>query len=91
MKFAYYKPLGYPEGSYRVGPLARLNIVKSMGTPLADGELSLFKQLGQRPGAELVPLPSRAAHRDSLRHRKDRAASSPIHSFWISTCEPPRA
>ena len=27
-KFAYYKPLGYPDGSYRVGPLARLNIVK---------------------------------------------------------------
>jgi NAD-reducing hydrogenase large subunit len=44
-KFAYYKPLGYPEGSYRVGPLARLNIVKSMGTPMADGELSLFKQI----------------------------------------------
>jgi NAD-reducing hydrogenase large subunit len=33
-KFAYYKPLGYPQGSYRVGPLARLNIVKSIGTPL---------------------------------------------------------
>ena len=43
-KFAYYKPLGYPEGSYRVGPLARLNIVKSMGTPLADEELEEFKQ-----------------------------------------------
>lgn len=35
-KFAYYMPLGYPQGSYRVGPLARLNIAKSMGTPLAD-------------------------------------------------------
>lgn len=44
-KFAYYKPLGYPEGSYRVGPLARLNVVKSMGTPMADGELGLFKQI----------------------------------------------
>jgi NAD-reducing hydrogenase large subunit len=44
-KFVYYKPLGYPEGSYRVGPLARLNIVKSMGTPQADRELALFKQL----------------------------------------------
>jgi NAD-reducing hydrogenase large subunit len=44
-KFAYYKPLRYPEGSYRVGPLARLNIAKSMGTPMADGELSLFKQI----------------------------------------------
>jgi len=43
-KFAYYKPLGYPAGCYRVGPLARLNIAKSMGTPLADEELKLFKQ-----------------------------------------------
>jgi NAD-reducing hydrogenase large subunit len=48
-KFAYYKPLGYPEGSYRVGPLARLNIAKTMGTPLADGELKEFKQLANGP------------------------------------------
>jgi NAD-reducing hydrogenase large subunit len=48
-KFAYYKPLGYPEGSYRVGPLARLNIVKSMGTPLADKELAEFKHLASGP------------------------------------------
>jgi NAD-reducing hydrogenase large subunit len=48
-KFAYYKPLGYPEGSYRVGPLARLNIVKSMGTPRAEQELAEFKQLAAGP------------------------------------------
>jgi NAD-reducing hydrogenase large subunit len=48
-KFAYYKPLGYPQGSYRVGPLARLNIVKTMGTPLADHELAEFKQLADGP------------------------------------------
>ena len=48
-KFVYYKPLGYPEGSYRVGPLARLNIVKSMGTPQADKELAGFKQLASGP------------------------------------------
>jgi NAD-reducing hydrogenase large subunit len=48
-KFAYYKPLGYPEGSYRVGPLARLNIAKSMGTPLANAELKEFKQLADGP------------------------------------------
>jgi NAD-reducing hydrogenase large subunit len=50
-KFAYYKPLGYPNGSYRVGPLARLNIAKSMGTPLADKELAEFKQLASGPVA----------------------------------------
>jgi NAD-reducing hydrogenase large subunit len=48
-KFAYYKPLGYPAGSYRVGPLARLNIAKSMGTPFADKELAEFKQLADGP------------------------------------------
>ena len=48
-KFAYYKPLGYPEGSYRVGPLARLNIVKTMGTPRAEKELAEFKQLAAGP------------------------------------------
>jgi NAD-reducing hydrogenase large subunit len=48
-KFAYYKPLGYPDGSYRVGPLARLNIVKSMGTPKAEKELAEFKQLANGP------------------------------------------
>jgi NAD-reducing hydrogenase large subunit len=48
-KFAYYKPLGYPEGSYRVGPLARLNIVSTMGTPQADVELAEFKQLASGP------------------------------------------
>jgi NAD-reducing hydrogenase large subunit len=48
-KFVYYKPLGYPGGSYRVGPLARLNIVKQMGTPRADKELAEFKQLASGP------------------------------------------
>jgi NAD-reducing hydrogenase large subunit len=48
-KFTYYKPLGYPEGSYRVGPLARLNIAKTMGTPKADKELVEFKKLAKGP------------------------------------------
>ena len=48
-KFAYFKPLGYPAGSYRVGPLARLNIVKRMATPKADKELAEFKQLAVGP------------------------------------------
>ena len=47
MKFPYYKPLGYPEGIYRVGPLARLNVASHCGTPLADEELKEFKKLGK--------------------------------------------
>lgn len=50
-KFPYYKPLGYPDGCYRVGPLARLNIVKSMGTPKAEKELLEFKELSSGPVA----------------------------------------
>lgn len=44
LKAPYFKPLGYPEGVYRVGPLARLNVAESMGTPLADLELAEFRQ-----------------------------------------------
>jgi NAD-reducing hydrogenase large subunit len=44
MKFPYYKPLGYPGGKYRVGPLARLNVAKSAGTERADREMHEFKQ-----------------------------------------------
>ncbi len=46
LKSPYYKPLGYPQGAYRVGPLARLNICQRMGTPLADAELVEYRQRG---------------------------------------------
>lgn len=39
LKFPYYKPLGYPNGIYRVGPLARLNVCDRIGTAAADREL----------------------------------------------------
>jgi NAD-reducing hydrogenase large subunit len=45
LKSAYYKPLGYPDGMYRVGPLARLNVVDRCGTDRADQELAEFKEL----------------------------------------------
>ena len=45
MKFPYFKPVGYPEGIYRAGPLARLNICDSTGTERADQELAEFRQL----------------------------------------------
>ncbi|GBF81106.1 Ni/Fe hydrogenase subunit alpha [Aphanothece sacrum] len=43
LKFPYYKPLGYPDGIYRVGPLARLNICENFGTPEADQELREYR------------------------------------------------
>ena len=47
LKSPYYKPLGFPEGIYRVGPLARLNVCEQMGVPKADAELKKFKKLGR--------------------------------------------
>lgn len=49
LKFPYYKPDGYPDGIYRVGPLARLNIADSCGTPLADQESTEFRELERGP------------------------------------------
>jgi NAD-reducing hydrogenase large subunit len=46
LKSPYYVPRGYPDGVYRVGPLARLNVCTRMGTALADRELTEFRQLG---------------------------------------------
>ncbi|MDJ0658056.1 MAG: Ni/Fe hydrogenase subunit alpha [Crocosphaera sp.] len=43
LKFPYYKPLGYPQGIYRVGPLARVNICSRFGTEKADQELQEFR------------------------------------------------
>ncbi|HEY3269325.1 MAG TPA: Ni/Fe hydrogenase subunit alpha [Armatimonadota bacterium] len=45
LKMPYYKPMGYPQGMYRVGPLARLNAADKCGTPLADAELQEFRAL----------------------------------------------
>ena len=47
LKSPYYKPLGYPDGMYRVGPLARLNVCEHIGTPQADKELKNFKSMGR--------------------------------------------
>ena len=48
LKMPYYRPLGYPGGAYRVGPLARINICKTMGVPLANMELREFRdRLGE--------------------------------------------
>jgi NAD-reducing hydrogenase large subunit len=43
LKFPFYKPLGYPAGMYRVGPLARLNVADGCTTPLAGREFKEFK------------------------------------------------
>jgi NAD-reducing hydrogenase large subunit len=52
LKSTYWKPLGYPDGIYRVGPLARANVADRFGTPLADDELERFRsRLGRTPSS----------------------------------------
>lgn len=42
MKFPFLKALGREKGSVRVGPLARMNVTKSLSTPLAQSALEEF-------------------------------------------------
>jgi len=50
LKFPFYKKMGWPDGSYRVGPLGRLNAASHISTPLAQEEMKIWKTLnGGRP------------------------------------------
>ncbi|HEX2784946.1 MAG TPA: Ni/Fe hydrogenase subunit alpha [Ilumatobacteraceae bacterium] len=52
LKSTYWKALGYPDGVYRVGPLARVIVAERMGTPRADIELGEFRErLGRVPSS----------------------------------------
>ena len=46
LKFPYMRKLGFPQGTYRVGPLGRLNACDGISTPLAQRELDAFRKLG---------------------------------------------
>jgi NAD-reducing hydrogenase large subunit len=46
MKFPFISKLGYPNGMYRVGPLARLNVCSHISTPMADAELKVWRAKG---------------------------------------------
>lgn len=43
LKFPFLKSLGFPNGSVRVGPLARLNVCDFIPTPLAQKELAEYR------------------------------------------------
>ena len=45
LKFPFFKPHGYPDGCYRVGPLGRLNAADAMGTFKAQQEFDYYQQL----------------------------------------------
>ncbi|GHS97508.1 NADP oxidoreductase [Synergistales bacterium] len=46
LKFPFYRDIGFPEGSYRVGPLGRVNVCDKISTPLAQKELEVFRTHG---------------------------------------------
>ncbi len=52
LKFPYYKKMGYPQGTYRVGPLGRLNVAGHLETPQAEAELRAFKALNPQGPVE---------------------------------------
>ncbi len=48
MKFPYLKEIGKKNGWYTVGPLARMNTVEFIDTPLAQKEFEEFKAIQRR-------------------------------------------
>jgi NAD-reducing hydrogenase large subunit len=48
LKSPYFKPLGISAGVYRVGPLARMHMASTCGTPRADEALKEFQHLDHR-------------------------------------------
>jgi len=49
LKSPFYKKAGWPDGAYRVGPLARLNVAERIPTPEADREFTEFKSEFGKP------------------------------------------
>jgi len=104
MKFPFYKPLGYPDGIYRVGPLARLNIISRCGTPLADQEWAEFRELErgvilssfhyhQARLIEIlysVELMERLLNEPGILGKDVRAVAGPNRSEGIGVAEAPR-
>jgi len=56
LKFPYFKPQGYPQGCYRVGPLGRLNVAENLSTRRADEALIAYRATarGGLEGATLM-------------------------------------
>jgi len=51
----YWKTIGYPDGVYRVGPLARIIVASQLGTPRADLELADSGAFPAAPSTTTTP------------------------------------
>ena len=70
LKFPYLKQLGYPEGNYRVGPLARLNVADSIPTEKAA---ELYAEYKETYGIAQNPLLYHYARLIELMYAAERA------------------
>ena len=105
VKPTFYAPLGEEKGMYRVGPLARLNVVKATGTPRADAELVNFRWLGKQGVvtqsfhfhyARLIEMLhcveriEQALQEPELQWTRVRSWARPNHTTGVGCCEAPR-
>jgi NAD-reducing hydrogenase large subunit len=101
LKSPFYRPMGYPDGMYRVGPLARLSLVDSIGTPRADEALGIFRTLDWNSAfhfhyARLIEILYCFEKIDRLLDEPDilssrvRALAEPNSSEGIGVSEAPR-
>ena len=104
LKSPYYKPMGYPDGIFRVGPLARMNIIDQMGTARADQEWAEFRMLErgatlssfQAHYARLIEILYGIERLEQLLHSPDilsdhvRARAQPNRFEGIGMAEAPR-
>lgn len=101
LKSPFYRPMGYPDGMYRVGPLARLSLVDSIGTPRADEALGFFRTLDWNSAfhfhyARLIEILhcfekiGRLLDDPDILSSRVRALASPNRSEGIGVSEAPR-
>ena len=104
LKSPFFKSLGYPDGIYRVGPLARLNVIDRCGTPRADQEWTEFRALRRgvilssfhQHYARLVEILYGIERIEQLLHESDildqhvRAFAKPNKFEGIGVAEAPR-
>lgn len=101
LKTPYYRAFGYPDGIYRVGPLARLSIIERPGTPLADEAFKLFVTLDRQSSfhyhfARLVEILytfeaiGRLLDEPDILDNRVRAFAAPNSPVGIGASEAPR-
>ncbi|MBK9121773.1 MAG: Ni/Fe hydrogenase subunit alpha [Chloroflexi bacterium] len=101
LKTPFYRQMGYPQGVYRVGPLARLNIVGRCGTPRADEYLGLFREQDTQSSfhyhtARLIEIMyglekiEMLLREPSILKKRIRSVAEPNRSRGVGVSEAPR-